>query len=123
MIPDYTKQNDINVLPTLSLDRYENIFNVYETSKDDKKYYFYNLSKKIDIDLDNISPDVFKYITMGCRLPWTAISYQEYGTQHLWWLILAANKISNPIILPKTGDTFRLIRSEYIDQILGELTK
>jgi hypothetical protein len=117
------RQNSVNNIPALSVDRYENIFNIYETAKDGKKYYFYNLAKKINIDLDNTNPDVFKYITLGCRLPWTAISYQEYGTQHLWWLILAANKINNPIILPKMGDTFRIIKNEYVDQILGELTK
>jgi hypothetical protein len=118
---DQNKQNDISILPTLPKDRYENIFNVYPTNKGDIEYYFYNILKKVTINADNIDPAVFKYIQVNRRLPWTAISYQEYTTQHLWWLILAINNRNNPIVLPRIGDVLRIIRREYVKDILNQL--
>ena len=115
------KQNNISILSSLPKNRFENIFNVYEAQKGEDKYFFYNLGKKINLDLSDTDSRAFKYIKVNRRLPWTSISYQEYKTQHLWWLILAANNINNPIILPKIGDVLRVIRNEYIDSILSEL--
>ena len=114
-------QNDIPILPSLARNRYENIFKVYEQEKDTSKYYFYNILTKVTIDTENIEPEVFKYIKVDKRLPWTSISYREYKTQHLWWLILLTNSITNPIILPKIGDVLRIVRREYVDDILGQI--
>lgn len=114
-------QNDIPILPSLARNRYENIFKVYEQEKDTSKYYFYNILTKVTIDTENIAPEVFKYIKVDKRLPWTSISYREYKTQHLWWLILLTNSITNPIILPKIGDVLRIVRREYVDDILGQI--
>ena len=116
-----SKQKDISQLPSISRDRYENIFNVYTADKDDSKYYYYNILKKISIDTENIDPKVFKYIQVNRRLPWTTISYQEYKTQYLWWLILLTNNITNPIILPKIGDVLRIVRPEYIKEITTQV--
>jgi hypothetical protein len=118
---DQSKQKDISQLPAISRDRYENIFNVYTAKKDDSTYYYYNILKKISIDTENIAPGAFKYIQVNRRLPWTAISYQEYSTQHLWWLILLTNNIINPIILPKIGDVLKIVRQEYVKEIISQL--
>jgi hypothetical protein len=120
---DQLKQNAIAELQSLPKDRYENIFNVYLSNKSEDKYYFYNILKKISIDTDNIDPAVFKFIKINRRIPWTTVSYQEYKTQHLWWLILAANGIKNPIILPQIGDVLRVIRSEYVNTILNQISE
>lgn len=116
-----SNQNDIPALLPLARDRYENIFKVYQQEKDDSKYYFYNILNKITIDTDNIDPEVFKYIKVEKRLPWTSISYREYNTQHLWWLILLTNSLTNPTILPKIGDVLRIVRREYVSSILGQI--
>ncbi len=121
MIKTQFKQNEIANLPTLPGDRYENIFNVYPGLKDDSIYYYFNILKKITIDTNNIDPSVFKYIKVNRRIPWTTISYNEYNTQHLWWLILATNKKNNPIILPQIGDVLQIIRNEYVTDILNQL--
>lgn len=118
-----SRQNNVPELSRLPKDRYENIFNVYISQKQDATYYFYNILKKVTIDTNNIDPDAFKYIKISKRIPWTTISYQEYQTQHLWWLVLATNKKTNPIILPQVGDVLRIIRSEYIEEILGQINK
>jgi hypothetical protein len=110
-------------LKNLPKNRYENIFNLYETQKDSVKYYHYNLGKKITIDIANVDPSVFKYIKINRRLPWTTLSYQEYRTQHLWWVILAVNNIINPVNLPKIGDVLRIVKNEYIDSIVTQIGK
>lgn len=120
MIPQF-KQNEISILPKLPEDRYENIFNVYPALKGDSTYYYFNILKKITIDTENIDPSVFKYVKVNRRIPWTTISYNEYGTQHLWWLILATNKKTNPIILPQIGDVLQIIRNNYVNDILNQL--
>ncbi len=119
---DQSSQNEIPELTSLPRDRYENIFNVYKSSKEGTEYYFYNILKKITIDADNIDPEVFKYIQVSRRLPWTALSYQEYTTQHLWWLLLATNNKNNPVILPQVGDVLRVIKREYVGDILNQLS-
>lgn len=117
------KQNDIESLDKLSREKYENIFNVYTKTKGDTQYYFFNILKKISIDTDNIDPDVFKYVKLNRRIPWTTISYQEYRTQHLWWLILLTNNITNPVILPKIGDVLKIIKREYVPSILEAINE
>lgn len=117
------KQNSIPELQSILKDRYENIFNVYLTKKGEDKYYFYNILKKLSVDTENIDPAVFKFIKINRRIPWTTISYQEYKTQHLWWLILATNNIINPVILPQIGDVLRVIRREYVDAILNQINE
>lgn len=120
---EQNKQNDINELAQLAAERYENIFNVYTQSKGNNRdeYFYYNILRKITIDETNIDPDVFAYISIAKPIPWTTISYDNYGTQHLWWLILAINNITNPLELPTTGSTYKIIKREYINSILEQL--
>jgi hypothetical protein len=116
------KQNDIEELESLRLERYENIFNVYTQNKDESnEYYYYNILRKVSIDITNIDPDVFDYVTITKPIPWTTLSYDNYNTQHLWWLILAVNNIVNPLELPKTGNKYRIIRPEYIFTVLDQI--
>lgn len=115
------KQNEISDLSPLPGDRYENIFNVYPALKNEDTYYYFNILKKVTIDTANIDPSVFKYIKVNRRIPWTTISYNEYNTQHLWWLILATNKKTNPIILPQIGDVLQIIRNDFVNDILNQL--
>jgi hypothetical protein len=120
---DQKKQNEIEDLETLDSDRYENIFNVYEFNKgDEDSYYYFNILKKISIDDSNIDPEVFYYVKVDRKLPWTSISYNLYGTQHLWWLILLFNNIINPTTLPKIGDVYKVIKKEYVNDIVSQLS-
>jgi len=116
------KQNDIEELPNLDIRRYENIFNVYtQGNGKGTSYYYFNILRKISIDSNNIDPEVFNYVEIAKPIPWTTISHDAYGTQHLWWLILAINNIINPVVLPKTGDTYKVIKKEYLTSILNQL--
>ncbi len=110
-------QSSIENLPILGNNRYENIFKLYQT--EDKEYY-YNLKTSITFpsDIDDIYIDSF---TLDRNVPWTIISYNIYGSIFLWWCITELNKISNPVILPKTGTVIKYIKPQYIKQIVSQI--
>jgi hypothetical protein len=115
-------QDEILDLPPLARERYENIFNVYKTVKDENNfYYFYNILNKVVIP-DSIDQGFFDTITLNKKLPWTTLSYQIYQTISLWWLLFLINKPKN-IFLAEAGIEYKYIRQEYIDQIINDLTE
>jgi hypothetical protein len=83
-------------------------------------YYFYNIGKKITLP-DNIDEGVFDYFSVPDTLPLTTISYQVYGTIHLWWLILMTNNIQNSLKLISPGSVIKIIKKEYVSTILDSL--
>tara|TARA_R100000951_G_scaffold50069_2_gene42302 strand:- start:585 stop:959 length:375 start_codon:yes stop_codon:yes gene_type:complete len=117
----FRKNKDVPELSNIDNERYESIFNVHQTGDNKDEYYFYNILSKITIDTMGIDPDVFEYYTVQKELPWTSISYTLYKTQHLWWLILAVNKIVSPIVQPPPGTVLKVIKAEYIDTVLQEI--
>ena len=110
-------QSSIENLPILGNNRYENIFKLYQT--EDKEYY-YNLKTSITFpsDIDDLYIDTF---TLDRNVPWTIISYNIYGSIFLWWCITELNKISNPVILPKTGTVIKYIKPQYIKEIITQI--
>lgn len=106
-----------------SQERYENIFNMYEVENSNfDKYVFYNISSKVTLP-DNLNDNVFDYWTVPGLMPLTTISYRIYGTQHLWWLIMIANKLKNPVKLLAPGTTIKAIKPDYLDQIYKSIIK
>jgi len=110
-------QSQVTNLPALPPVRYENIFRIYSTNKNQ---YYYNLLKSLYID-DKIDPNKIYYMPVKAFLPWTTISYNAYGTIELWWLIILTNQIYNPVANPKVGTVLKVIRPEYLPTILNEL--
>ena len=95
---------------------YENIFNVYKQDN----HYAFNIIKNIHIPVE-LDEDVYYFYRVPGKLSWTALSNKVYGTIKLWWLICAANKIINPVLLPEPGMIIRIIRSEYIPGIISSM--
>jgi hypothetical protein len=110
-------QNSIPALPNLNIYRYEKIFKLYQTADNQ---YFYNLIQSIFLP-DKLDERALFYITVRQQQPWTTISYNVYQTIELWWLILLTNKIYNPFKLPSTGTVLKIIKPEYIPDILKEI--
>jgi hypothetical protein len=109
--------NKINIVH--DAERYENIFNMYEfVNSNGNSYVFYNILTKISIpdDLDN---SVYEYYKIDSEMPLTTLSYKLYKTQHLWWLIMAMNKIKNPIKLISGGSVLKVIKVDYLDIIFN----
>ena len=115
-IGDY--QKDIYTLTELSEFQYENFFKLYIT---ENNQYYYNLQSFSVYILDEIDTSTYYEIEIQKSMPWTAISYNEYRTMHLWWLIMVVNKIYNPLEFPKTGSKLKILLPEYVKTILTKL--
>jgi len=102
-------------------ERYENIFNMYQFDNDNSDtYVFYNIGSKITLP-SNLDESIFEYYIVESEMPLTNLSYKFYKTQHLWWLILLANNIKNPVKLINAGSTLKIIRSEYLSIIYNSM--
>ena len=111
------KQNNIDTLPTLSVLRLENLFNVYKNDTN----YFYNLIGTVSVPKD-LDPSVYVTYTVNSdNMPWTLISYKAYKTIDLWWLICSINNISNPVEFPKAGTELKILLPEYVSAIVQQL--
>jgi len=112
------KQNSISDLRRLPDARYENIFTIGKNNG----YYFYNILKTIKFP-ENLNPDLFYYKIIDQKLPYTAISYKIYGTQDLWWFIVLSNNIQNPVQYITPGTKLKIIKKEYLKNILTQIKK
>lgn len=102
-------------------ERYENIFNMYQLENSNKdKYAFYNILSKVSIS-DNLDSSIFEYYVIDAEMPLTTLSYKLYKTQHLWWLLMAVNKLINPVKLIKPGSTIKAIKIDYLDIIFNAI--
>ena len=54
-------------------------------------------------------------------MAWTALSFQEYGSIRLWWLICVTNGILNPVLLPEPGTIIKVIKPEYVRDIIEQI--
>lgn len=109
-------RNNIPGLTNLSDLRYENVFKMAKNNN----FYFYNVLKNVQFPTA-LNESLFYVKTINRRLPYTTISHQEYGTQDLWWLIALANKITNPVAIPKPGTNLKIIKKKYIKRILDTI--
>lgn len=118
-MPDPQNQNNIDVLPKLNDYNYENLFKVYRDS-DDTPYY-YNILNTIAFPSD-LDPSVYyEYTVPGPFITWTNLSYKVYGTIKLWWIICLTNNIINPTQYPEGGAKLKIIRPEYVREILSSI--
>lgn len=109
-------RNNVVDLDNLEKYRYENIFKIGKNNN----YFFYNILKTIQIP-DNLNVDIFYYKTINTRRPLTSISYDIYGTQDLWWLIILTNKIINPVDIITPGTNLKIIKPEYVNEIIAAI--
>lgn len=114
---DGLKQNQIENLPLLGDNRYENLFKIYNDSDGN---YYYNILKKVSFSGDFDDSFYFEYNVIGQK-HWTIISYEVYGTIHLWWMICSVNGISNPVQLPESGITLKILKPEYVQDVLTSI--
>ena len=113
-------QNEIATLPVLSKNRYETLFRVYNVEDTPNNFFYYNITKGIKLDIDNIDETyIFEYI-MDRDMPWTTLAARLYGSMFLWWLI----KILNPdtgLFSIKSGTKLKLIRPEFLEAVLDSI--
>lgn len=108
---------DISVLTQIGQNNYENIFRMYTT---ENNQFFYNLLTNITIPQE-LFPNSYYVIKVTKSIPWTVISYNEYATTSLWWLICLANNIDNPIQYPSPGTSLKIIYPELVKNVINEI--
>lgn len=117
-----TFRRDLRVLGENPEVSYENIFRVYSTENTDQgNFLYYNLLNSVYLP-ETLSPTTYYTITLNRRLPWTAISYNEYRTIELWWLIALTNKVFNPISYPAPGTTLNIIKPELVKTVINDIS-
>ena len=119
-----TSQNNLTSLDDLNDFSYENIFNVYlestNTESADPTYFAYNILKAVKMPPD-IDPESFIYVETVGKIAWTQLSFLEYGTIRLWWLICVTNGILNPVHLPEPGSVIKVIKPAYVKSIISTI--
>lgn len=110
-------RTEINTLAQISQNNYENIFRMYLT---DNNQFFYNILTNVTIS-NNLIPDSYYTIKITKSMPWTVISYNEYATTSLWWLICLANNIINPVQYPEPGTNLKIIYPNLVKSVLSEI--
>lgn len=113
------KQNQITDLPKLDIENLENIFNVYQ---DDNGLYYYNLLQTIEFP-QNLPINFFDMYTITYGDTWAGISYKMFDTPNLWWVILLANNIINPIKFPSLGTNIKIPKMQVVKEILSQIRK
>jgi len=109
--------NEINELLELGDFNYENIFKMYKVND----FYAFNILKTINLPQD-LAPKHFDWVIIDRKMSWTNLSFLEYGTIKLWWLICLANNIQNPVQFPTQGTRIKVINKRVVPQILRQIT-
>ena len=100
----------------ISLYRFENFFKVYQDS--DTGNLFYNLLKNVSVFPAN-DDSVEDTYTVKHEDTWAYISYKQYNTMDLWWLVCEYNGITNPTQFPEIGTTLKLLKSGYVYSVIS----
>lgn len=111
-------QNSIKELPKLRNENYANIFNVYQ---DTNNHYFYNLLQTVEIP-SNLPANYYYNYNIVYGDTWPFISYKNYKTPNLWWVITTTNNVSNPLEAVEPGTQIKILKSQYVSLILNQIS-
>jgi len=108
-------------LGSVSENSYENIFRTYLTENtDEQNFYYYNILNSVYLP-KTLPVDTYYVITLQRSMPWTVVSYNEYRTVDLWWLIVLTNGITNPVLMPGAGTVLKIIKPDYVPLIIDTI--
>jgi len=107
-------------LNKLSMYKFENFFKVYEDIG--RGLYYYNILKNVSIFPANDPSVETEYFTKY-EDTWPLISYKNYNTMDLWWLVCEYNQITNPVKHPEVGTKLKILNSSFVGPIILELNK
>ena len=111
-------QNQIKNLPRLDVDNIEKMFSVYQ----EDGMYFYNILQTISFPQD-LPLFLFDVYTISYGDTWPLISFKTYKTTNLWWIILLANQIENPLLPMAVGKDIKIPNESVVKQVLLQLGK
>ena len=101
----------------LSNTSYLNLFPKYKFD-----YEFLNIFRTYILNNDIINDTSYYEIYEVQHNDWLEnISWKYYESPYLWWIIAIANDIYNPFEYLEAGSFIKIIRSNYIYQILNDV--
>ena len=118
ILETYNNQSEVADLPSLS--EY-NIENLYTVVKDDVDGYYYNILNRLSFP-EVPDEQLYSYYIPTGNEGWTTISYKNYGTIKLWWLIADFNRITNPIEFPSSVTKLKIPKPLVVRHILDEIS-
>lgn len=105
--------------PIIDMYQMSSLFNLYE---DDDGMSFYNLLKRININVDNFDDqEVFIPYNITPGDSFTLLAHKFYGNLKLWWVICLLNKIDNPFKRLEIGKRIYLLQPSYMASLLNNL--
>ena len=110
-------QNLISLLKELDDYNLENMFKVY-TNEDG--LYYYNILNTTNFPVE-ISNTLFTTYTTGPKESWASISYKNYNTIKLWWLIASVNQIDNTVSFVAPSTDLKILEGSVVRQILQDI--
>jgi nucleoid-associated protein YgaU len=111
------KQNQIQDLEKLREENFENIFNVYQ---DQDGMYFYNLLQTVVFPQD-LPPSLFTTYVIAYGDTWPFISFKTLKSPNLWWLILLANGIQNPLEPLVNGTKIKIPIDSVVKEVITQI--
>lgn len=122
------KQNNYpdSNLPKLNKYNLANLFNIY-TDENYEDIYFYNICRTINFEglaenpEDDYVNNIFDYYNVTEDDTWPLISFKQYQTIELWWLVCKANGVINPTETLEAGRVVRVFKKSYVANLLKRL--
>jgi len=113
-------RKDIPYLPEIDEYSFESFLRMYLTK--DNQFYYNILGASVFFE-GELDPSTYYKIKITRKMPWTTVSYNEYRNINLWWLILAANKIINPVEYPAPGTELKILYPKYVRYVIDKITE
>lgn len=103
----------------LSSVSYLNLYNILEDT-DGTRYM--NIWRSFTINEDVTQATIFYELhEVDNEDWWDNISHYHYQTSKLWWAVAMMNDVMNPFEELEIGDNIKILREEYVYQLLKEM--
>ena len=95
----------------------EDFANFFNVSFDGENYKF-NINKSLYLTgFESMAPSFYHNYEIKERDTWTIISYREYNTIELWWLLCRTNQIWDPTRPLIPGTVIKILNKDVADEI------
>jgi hypothetical protein len=121
----HIKYNDIkDINRSLQPNDLANLFNVYTLNKNGTNSYVYNINRTINmVGIENMSNTNYSLYKVQNGDTWPLISYKNYNTTRLWWLVCKVNQKFDPTDEPEVGSTVKIINTSIVEAIIKSIRR
>jgi hypothetical protein len=95
-----------------------NILRDHDSTKFMNIWRSFSLSQYITTDVT-----FYDSYEVGSDMWWDNISYEIYGTPHLWWIVALMNNVVNPFEELEEGTNIKILREEYLYVLFKDIEK